>query len=83
MGSPIKKFLKKILSFIGLRISRTGAGLLAGKLECGPTEEDKYKWIQDMNIKTILDIGANVGQSALRLHELFPTAKINSFDPLL
>ena len=41
-----------------------------------------YEWLKDMNIKTILDIGANTGQFALQFHRLFPDAKLYSFEPL-
>ncbi|NIP53052.1 MAG: FkbM family methyltransferase [Phycisphaerae bacterium] len=35
-----------------------------------------------MNIKTILDVGANTGQFASQFHRLFPDAKIYSFEPI-
>ena len=47
-----------------------------------PDEEDKNKWIQNMDIKTILDVGAWKGDSARSFHELFPRAVIYSFEPL-
>lgn len=39
-------------------------------------------WIQDLGIKTVLDIGANTGQSARLFRFLFPDAMIYSFEPL-
>jgi FkbM family methyltransferase len=44
--------------------------------------EFNYKWLKDLNISTIFDIGANEGQFALRIHKLLPQAKIYSFEPL-
>ncbi|MCE5341259.1 MAG: FkbM family methyltransferase [Planctomycetaceae bacterium] len=41
-----------------------------------------YGWLVDENIKTILDIGANVGQFAFRMHKILPHAKIYPFEPL-
>jgi len=35
-----------------------------------------------MNIRTIIDVGANVGQSAVEFRKIFPDAKIYSFEPL-
>ncbi|CAN5172890.1 hypothetical protein BH09BAC5_BH09BAC5_27870 [soil metagenome] len=52
------------------------------KYKFAPDEEDKYKWIQNMNINTVLDVGAWKGDSARQFSELFPTAKIFSFEPL-
>src|SRR5687768_15429271 len=48
---------------------------------------DQYRdlckpWLLAMNIRTILDVGANVGQFAILAHEVFPSAKIFSFEPL-
>lgn len=39
-------------------------------------------WIQNLNINTILDIGANTGQAAFVLRKAFPNAQIYSFEPL-
>jgi hypothetical protein len=33
-------------------------------------------------ISTIFDVGANVGQSALKFQEAFPRARIHSFEPV-
>ena len=35
-----------------------------------------------MNIKTVIDIGANEGEAALQFNKLFPNAKIYAFEPL-
>lgn len=40
------------------------------------------KWIQDIGLATILDIGANVGQFALAANAAFPQARIYSFEPI-
>ncbi|BAY12877.1 FkbM family methyltransferase [Calothrix sp. NIES-2098] len=39
-------------------------------------------WFHSLNIETILDIGANVGQFALTINTLLPKARIYSFEPL-
>jgi len=35
-----------------------------------------------MNIKTVIDVGAHHGESASQFHQLFPCARIYSFEPL-
>ena len=42
----------------------------------------KFKWMQNFNVNTILDIGANTGDFALGIREFFPNANIYSFEPL-
>ena len=39
-------------------------------------------WLKNKNIETVLDIGANTGQFAQRIHEIIPSAKICSFEPI-
>ncbi len=49
------------------------------------TKKDKwpaYGWLLSERIKTILDIGADIGSSAVFFHQLLPDAKIYSFEPL-
>ena len=42
----------------------------------------RQPWLLAMNIRTIIDVGANVGQFALLAREVFPLAQILSFEPL-
>lgn len=42
----------------------------------------KKKWLLDAGIKSILDIGANVGEFTTIFAELFPDAHIYAFEPL-
>lgn len=47
-------------------------------------EKDVWKKVEEdlpSSLHMILDIGANIGQSALILHNLFPHAKIISYEP--
>lgn len=39
-------------------------------------------WVRMLNLATVLDIGANIGQSAAMFHTIFPQARIYSFEPL-
>lgn len=40
------------------------------------------KWIKDLDIRNVLDIGANVGEFTLIFHHLFDSPVIHSFEPL-
>lgn len=40
------------------------------------------KWLQGMHIRTVLDVGAHVGEFASAARLMFPQAKIYSFEPL-
>jgi len=92
MRSMIKRVLDKLFTFMGLQVTRTGTGILGSinkpvtstedQFKFSPSEEDKFKWIQNMNIKTVIDVGAHAGESALQFHQIFPNAKIYSFEPL-
>lgn len=45
-------------------------------------EEKQKLWMKELNVKTILDIGANTGQFAATARNIFPNAGIYSFEPL-
>src|SRR5262245_29408599 len=40
------------------------------------------RWIAELGIGTVLDVGANVGEFAKLAREVFPSAAIYSFEPL-
>jgi FkbM family methyltransferase len=40
------------------------------------------RWLREMPVRTVLDIGANTGQFARAARHLFPTSQIYSFEPL-
>ncbi len=44
--------------------------------------ELKQPWIKALNIKTVLDVGANAGAFATTVHALFPDATVHAFEPL-
>src|SRR5438874_1345450 len=68
------KLLDYLFLFLGIKVRRIGSGLLRDK--------KRYQWIQDMNIKTIIDVGAHEGEFALEMSQIFPEARIYSFEPL-
>jgi FkbM family methyltransferase len=45
-------------------------------------ELDLARWTQKRPLKVIVDVGANVGQTALEFSRWFPTSAIHSFEPV-
>lgn len=45
-------------------------------------EADRLAWLSGMNIQTVFDIGANIGQFATEIRAALPDAQIYSFEPL-
>lgn len=68
--SNLKKSVKNIANFFGLAITKRSRS------------ENNYKWLQEYNINTVLDIGANTGQFASFIAKHLPAATIHSFEPL-
>lgn len=44
--------------------------------------KNKYIWLRDYNINTIIDVGANIGQFAREVRQYLPTPHIYSFEPI-
>jgi FkbM family methyltransferase len=44
---------------------------------------NRFKWLQEFNIRTIIDVGANRGQFAFMVQPFFPEAVIYCFEPQL
>ena len=73
----IKRAVKKILEATGFELRRIN---INHKFE--PEREDRFKWMRNLNIRTVLDVGANTGQFAGEIHAILPEAAIYSFEPL-
>ena len=43
---------------------------------------EQATWLREMNIETVLDVGANVGLFAASIRKLLPRAKIYAFEPV-
>ena len=82
MKSLIEEYLKKLFSSMGFSITRIRKDIPEEGMKFAPLPEDEFKWLQNMNIRTVIDVGAWIGSSALKFHELFPDATIYSFEPL-
>ena len=73
--SILKSFIKKILITRGSVIKPYNE--YEEKLE-----KVKYNWLLNQNINTVIDIGASDGGYAMKVRNLFPHAKIFSFEPI-
>ena len=76
----IKKLIHHSLSLFKLELHRMPTAEQLKQI--AEAERRKTLWLRNMNIETILDIGANTGQFAKSMHELFPEATLYSFEPL-
>jgi hypothetical protein len=71
--------------FFGIEIHRERKQVkadLSVKHKFVPNQDEKYLWIKNMGIKTVLDIGAHEGKTAIQFLSLFPEAAIHSFEPI-
>jgi hypothetical protein len=44
-------------------------------------ERNRYSWLRDRGIRTVLDVGANTGQFARDIRGFLPDARIFAFEP--
>ena len=78
----LQKIIIKLFSIMGLKITRGDTGLLSIFNKNYLSGKSPYRWLQDMDIRTVIDIGANIGKFSFEIHKLLPAAKIYSFEPL-
>ena len=71
MLTNIKRFIKWNLFRFGYQIGKIPVGC-----------QNKYKWLRELNISSVVDIGANTGQFATEIKEWLPEVKIYSFEPI-
>ncbi len=64
-----KKLVRKAFNLIGLDIRKA-------------KRDKKAVWLESFDIKTVIDVGANIGQFAIDVRKLYPDAAIYSFEPL-
>ena len=63
------------------RVSRFLRGLARG-VGVDIIRARSNRWLHDLPVRTVLDVGANTGQFAHIARQLFPTSLIYSFEPL-
>ena len=74
-------FIRKMLQKVGYDIVKYHQTYVVGHFD-EENLQGEYPWLKDLKFKTILDIGANEGQFADKMHALFPETLIYSFEPI-
>ncbi|MFZ4596825.1 MAG: FkbM family methyltransferase, partial [Verrucomicrobiaceae bacterium] len=70
----MKKFFRHIVNSLGYEIHRFGTG----NRDCWP---DIAARLSNIREPIILDVGANIGQTASEILELLPNAQLHCFEP--
>lgn len=78
----IKSLVQRFLRVFGLQFYRLPTQEQK-QLTAADEAETKTLWLRNIGVKTILDIGTNTGQFAISIHQIFPNARIYSFEPLV
>lgn len=77
----IRLFIRKLLQRFNYDIVKYHPTYKTGNLDSAEILNE-YKWLQKLNIKTVLDIGANEGQFSEKARTIFKDAAIYAFEPL-
>lgn len=77
MIHSLKRCLRDSLASAGIEVR------MASKLSGVDPLKDIKTLHNGRPFNTVIDIGANVGQSALRFHQAFPGSSIHSFEPVV
>lgn len=77
----LKKIILGVIAYAGYEVTKLGDKRKKPVVESLPLSPLEI-WLQSLNIGTVLDVGANTGQSALYFKKVFPEAKIYSFEPI-
>lgn len=82
MRQILKTVVKNGLHAAGFAIVRAAHKPSETSHKFAPDDVDKDRWLKNLDIKTVLDVGANTGQFAQDIHSTLPDARIYSFEPL-
>lgn len=74
------KLVHRILSKFGYSLNRVPISFLGIPIKFNFLKENK--WLRDLEIDTIIDVGANTGQFAAKARYLFPNSFLYSIEPL-
>jgi FkbM family methyltransferase len=66
----MKQIIKNMFDQVGLQVSKKQPWM------------NNYTWIKSLDIKSVIDVGANIGQYSLFMSKLLPHAKIHAFEPV-
>jgi FkbM family methyltransferase len=76
-----KTVVKKPLNALGLDLVRFEP-VESPRRIFGPSEAQEFIWMSSLGINTVIDIGAHIGEFAMKIHAIVPDASIFSFEPL-
>jgi FkbM family methyltransferase len=80
--SKLTRGLKKLFSIFGYSVTRIKSKSISNIPAIATAEDIQFKWISNYGFKSVIDIGANVGQFAMKIRKLLPDADVYSFEPL-
>src|SRR5713226_7364535 len=81
VGKLITMLVRKSLNAFVVDLVRVRPAAEPGAVEWEPAPENRYRWLQRLDLNTIIDVGAHVGEFAMMIHEILPSAAIISFEP--
>ena len=74
-------FLRALIRKLGFDATRfDSTSVTAPKF--APDVADREKWLQELGIDLVIDVGAHRGESASRFLKTFPTVEVYSYEPL-
>src|SRR5712692_2457318 len=76
----ITMLVRKPLNAFGVDLVRVRPAAPPGAVR-EPSPANRYRWLQRLDLNTIIDVGAHVGEFAMMIHEILPSAAIISFEP--
>lgn len=74
-------FLHSLIRKLGFSAGRPISTSITGP-KFAPDAADREKWLQELGIDLVIDVGAHHGESALRFLKLFPETAVYSYEPL-
>jgi len=79
--STFVKVIQSFLRVFGLRLTYAMTPQRADMLR-DEEHRKRLRWLRQMGVKTIVDVGANTGQFSRFMHAFIPEAQIYAFEPL-
>ena len=79
--SIIKRKLAQLIDRLGYQIIRKPSFKVVNDSQDAFSEQHRICQILGKDVKVVFDVGAHVGQSAVKYRSLFPSATVYSFEP--
>lgn len=90
-ASGLKQVCNRVLAPLGLELHRRGADENWQRYAAALHEEltvyrlqksAREQWLRELSPRTVIDVGANLGQFSTEIRRLLPEAVIHAFEPL-